>query len=64
MLGHTFPSPTGLDAPDARPDRPTDRRARGPHALVALAAFAALVAGALTVVLLLVMAARLLERAL
>ena len=64
MLGHTFPSPTGLDAPDARPDRPPDRRARGPHALVALAAFAALVAGALTVVLLLVMAARLLERAL
>jgi hypothetical protein len=64
MHGHTLPSATGLDAPDARPDRPTDRHERGPHALVALAAFAALVAGALVVVLLLVSAARLLERAL
>ena len=64
MHGHTLPSSAGLDAPDAHPDRPADRRARGPHALVALAAFAALVAGALTVVLLLVVAARLLERAL
>jgi len=48
-------------ADGARRDPPAPPDGRGPHALVALAGFAALVGGALTVIVLLVSAARLLQ---
>lgn len=69
MSGHTFDHDLGrrsdgADGRDARDTRDTrDTRdvpseRRGPHALVALASFAALVAGAMCVVALLVTLAR------
>jgi hypothetical protein len=51
----------GGRADGGRRDRPVRPHGRGPHALVALAAFAALVAGAITLIALLVSGARLLQ---
>ena len=61
MHGQTLDSTAGADRTD--PSRRTRRHDRGPHALVALAAFAALVAGAVVVITLLVGVARLVQAA-
>jgi hypothetical protein len=58
MSSHTLDDRTSAspDDPGGRPPR------RGPHALVTLAAFAGLVLGAMTVVILLLTLARLVQR--
>lgn len=64
MHGQTLDDSADADRTDpSRRGRSEGRRDRGPHALVALAGFAALVAGAVTVITLLVGAARLVQAA-
>lgn len=64
MHGQTLDSSGDAVLSDsAQGGRSERRRARGPHALVALAAFAALVAGAVGLITLLVSAARLVQAA-
>ena len=64
MHGQTLDSSGDADLGDpTQRGRSERRRARGPHALVALAAFAALVAGAVGLITLLVSAARLVQAA-
>jgi len=63
MHGQTLDSSAADRIDPTLRGRSERRRDRGPHVLVALAAFAALVAGAVVVVTLLVNAARLVQAA-